>query len=91
MRNNALYFLEGERKYVQFAIHSSKSQKVVVTQANYELTQKGEVVESGSCEIVDGATLQILLEVSKAGNYELEVTYMVAPEIRKARCTVNVY
>lgn len=96
MKNSAICFLstvnfrKGERKYVQFSIVSTIDQKVVVNQASYELTNGDKVIESGSCEIIDNCILRALLEINEVGNYDLEVTYMIAPEIRKARCKVNV-
>lgn len=90
MRLAELCFLKGERRYVQFEILSTKQQKVVVLEANYTIKHEGEVVDSGSCEIVDDSILQIMVDAFDVGSYDLEITYTIAPEVRKVRCKFHV-
>ncbi len=82
-------FVRGEKKYIQFLVLSKKKEPIIITNATYTLTHNNEVVECGSCEI-DGSAILVLLELSTFGSYQLEVTYTIPPEIRKARCVVDV-
>jgi len=83
-------FILGEKKYIQFEIKSMIQQKVVITDASWILIDaEGEEVLSGSCD-VDENNLQLLLQPENEGQYILEVTYNIPPEIRKVRCEINV-
>ena len=53
------------------------------------LDTEGNEVLTGTCDIEDN-TLQLLLEPGDIGEYILEVTYEIPPEIRKVRCEINV-
>ena len=90
MRLDELHFLKGEKRYVQFEIMSRKQQKVVVVDAEYEISHCDEIIASGKCEIVDDCILQILTEQLDVGSYNLEITYTIAPEIGKVRCKIHV-
>lgn len=89
MRMTDLDFILGEKKLIEFEITSLKGETVVVASAEWSLTKQGEEVDHGECT-VDGKTLEILLEPGEIGTYELTITYKIAPEVRKARCIVNV-
>lgn len=89
MRMTDLDFILGEKKLIEFEITSLKGETVVVASAEWSLTKQGEDVDRGECT-VDGKTLEILLEPGEIGTYELTITYKIAPEVRKARCIVNV-
>lgn len=83
-------FIIGEKKYIQFEIRSMIQQKVVITEATWILLDtKGKEVLTGNCEIEDNI-LRLLLEPDAIGEYILEVTYSIPPEIRKVRCEINV-
>lgn len=84
-------FILGEKKYVKFDIKSSIGQAIIVTSAKYTLSLNGSVIESGDCEIIEGNTLQLLLQPESKAKYDLEIEYEIPPEIRKVRCKVNVY
>lgn len=90
MRLAELCFLKGERRFVQFEILSTKQQKVVVIEANYTIKHDGEIVDSGNCEIIDDSILQIMVDAFDVGSYDLEITYIIAPETRKVRCKFHV-
>ena len=82
-------FIKGEKKYVQFLISSKKKEPIIITSATYTVTHNGEMVTSGDCEI-DGSTILVLLDPLNIGSYQLEITYTIPPEIRKARCEIDV-
>ena len=84
-------FILGERKYIQFEIKSSINQTVIITSATWKLLKDDEVVDSGDCEITEGNTLDVLLFPPGIGEFTLEVEYEIPPEVRKARCNINVY
>ena len=86
----SIRFLKGEKKYVQFLISSKKKEPIIITDASFVLTRNEETVLSGACE-VDGSTILVLLDPMAIGSYELEITYTIAPETRKARCLIDVY
>lgn len=90
MRLDELYFLQGEKRFVQFEVISTKKEKVVVTEPSYTLSHDGEEVDSGACEVVNDSVLQVLIDASEIGSYDLEITYTVSPEIRKIRCKIHV-
>ena len=89
LRTEPLDFIVGEKKYVQFEIISTKNEKVVITEATYTIAHDGELFTSGSCEVEENI-MQFLAEMNEYGVYDVEVTYKVAPEVRKARCRINV-
>ena len=82
-------FIKGEKKYVQFLISSKKKEPIIITSATYTVTRNYEVVTSGDCEI-DGSMILVLLDQLNIGSYQLEVTYTIPPETRKARCVIDV-
>lgn len=82
-------FIKGEKKNIQFLVSSKKREPVIITDATYTLTRNNEVVDNGDCNI-NGSTMSVLLELMNIGSYQLEVTYMIPPETRKVRCTVDV-
>ena len=90
MRLDELKFLQGEKRYLQFEVFSTKNEKVVVTDAKYEMSHDGVVVDSGNCEILDDSMLQVLIDAENLGSYDLEITYTITPEIRKIRCKLHV-
>jgi len=90
MRLDELCFYKGEKRYVQFEVISTKNERVVVTDATYTMKHDEVVVDSGECEIVNGSVLQILIFPPDVGSYDLEITYTLAPEIRKIRCKIHV-
>ena len=90
VRTETLWFYAGETKYVQFEMISRKGEKVVVTDAVYTITHNGEEVANGTCEIVNGNSVQFLIQMNERGTFDVEVTYKIAPETRKARCKINV-
>lgn len=90
MRLDELCFLKGEKRYIQFEILSTKQQQVVVLNAEYIIKHDGETITTGQCEIVDNSILQILVEMLDVGSYDLEITYTIAPEVRKVRCKIHV-
>lgn len=91
MRLDELYFYEGEKRYVQFEVISTKNEKVVISESNYTMKHDDVVVDSGTCEIVNGSVLQILICPPDVGSYDLEITYNLALEVRKIRCKIHVY
>lgn len=85
-------FILGEKKHIEMEIKSTRPQKILIIDANYILyNENNEEVLTGICEIEDEHFIKILLEPTSRGKYTLEVTYTIPPEIRKARCKVNVY
>ena len=90
VKPETLWFYAGETKYVQFEMISRKGEKVIVTDAVYTITHNGEMVETGTCEILNGNSVQFLIQMDEHGTFDVEVTYKVAPETRKARCKINV-
>ena len=90
VRTETLWFYVGENKYVQFEMISRKGEKVIVTDATYVITHNGEVVANGPCEIVNGNSVQFLIQMNERGTFDVELTYNIAPETRKARCKINV-
>ena len=84
-------FILGERKYIQFEINSSINQRVVITSATWKLLKGDDVIDDGECEITDGNTLDVLLYPVERGSFTLVIEYAIPPEIRKTRCSVNVY
>ena len=89
--DNELYFLVGERKFVDsFVMSEDKNEVVVINSATYELKDGSKVIEQGKCEIKENK-MTCLLEIDKTGVYELMVTATVGAEIikQKARVYVN--
>ena len=82
-------FLQGEEKYIEFCVQSCRDTQLVITEALYELTLNGNLVESGAMHI-DGDTVKTLLSPSKLGVYELEVTVVVPPETIKTVALITV-
>lgn len=82
-------FILGEKKYVKFKATACDNLPPVITGATYTLTQDGDLVTSGSC-IVNGGEFMVLLEPPAKGDYLLEVSYTVAPELRKVQVAIHV-
>ena len=82
-------FIKGEKKYIQFLITSKKREPIIITNATFILTRNDEVILNGKCEI-EGSTVLVLLDPVNIGSYILEVTYTIPPEVRKARCVIDV-
>ena len=87
---DALNFIAGEERFIQFEVTSTKGETVVITEAVYEITHGSEVVDTGKCEILNGSVIQLLACMNEWGVYDLELTYKIAPETRKVRCHINV-
>jgi hypothetical protein len=85
-------FILGEKKYIQFQVKSTIQQKVVITSATWSLkhAETMEEVLTGTCEIENDSEIQLLLMPEANGQYILEVTYTIPPEIRKVRCGISV-
>lgn len=75
---------------IKFLIDKKNEPMVIVNDATYELIREGEVVTSGSCDIIEGKILRILFEANEVGSYKLILTYRVGEEIRKPRYYINV-
>ncbi len=82
-------FLLGEQRYIRFDVISRKMQPVIITDASYVLQHNGTELARGNCE-VDGSTMKVFVNATEMGTMQLEVTYTVPPETRKARCCINV-
>ena len=84
-----LEFLLGEQRYIRFNIISRKKQPVIITDATYVLSHNGNELDRGKCEIED-SSMKVFINASETGTMQLEVTYVIPPETRKVRCSVNV-
>ena len=85
-------FILGEEKYLDFKVTSRKGETIVILSANYALLDfydNEKTIKDGVCEI-DGDNISILLEPPTKGDYIVELTYVVAPETRKARVILHV-
>lgn len=85
-----LNFYKGEKRFITFEVVSTKQEKVVVSESSYVLKHCAEIVDEGVCEITSESELQVLIEASEVGSFDLEITYTVGAEIRKVRCKINV-
>lgn len=82
-------FMLGERKFVSFEV-TSKDEDFIITNATYELSYNGEIIDSGNCEI-NGHELSVLLtSPEEKGTYLLKVFYEIPPEIRGVEVVVDV-
>ena len=79
----------GEEKRLCFEIKSKTGRDLVIAQASFKLIDNGEVIQEGSCS-VEGLKLNCLVKPDRTGAMYLEITYIIAPETRKARITINV-
>lgn len=83
------HFMLGERKFVNFEV-TSKTADFIITNATYELSYNGSVVESGNCEI-DGHEISVLLtSPDEKGTYIMKVFYEIPPEIRGVEVVIDV-
>ena len=83
------HFMLGERKFVNFEV-TSKTADFIITNATYELSYNGSVVESGACEI-DGHEISVLLtSPDEKGTYVMKVFYEIPPEIRGIEVVIEV-
>lgn len=85
-----LNFYKGEKRYITFEVVSTKHEKVVVSDSSYVLKYDGQIIDEGVCEITSESELQVLIEASEVGSFDLEITYTIGAEIRKVRCKINV-
>lgn len=82
----------GENKYVELEVRSKRAESIVVSQANWTLTQDAasEAEQTGTCE-VNGGLISALVEPRQTGAYTLEITYKMPPETRKVRVMLDVH
>lgn len=83
------HFMLGERKFIDFEV-TSKNKNFVITNATYELSYNGEVIESGDCEIKGHELSVLLTSPEEKGTYILKVFYEIPPEIRGIEVVVDV-
>lgn len=83
-------FILGEEKYIKFRATSCDDIPIIITDANYTLTQNNVMESSGKCAIVNNDEILTLICPKNIGEYILEVTYTIAPETRKVRVAINV-
>ena len=85
-----LKFILGEEKRIEMKITSRKKQVIVITNAEYSITNRdGALITGGQCEI-NGSEMSVLYTPDKVGVYMFEVTYTIPPERLKARCDLVV-
>ena len=83
-------FLLGEQRHIRVQVTSKKQQVIVITDAEYTITdRKGNLTTSGQCNI-NGAEMSMLYIPDNPGVYTFEVTYVIPPETLKARCDLSV-
>lgn len=82
--NDAIHFIQGEDRLLKFEVTSCCGVVVVRDAAYLVRDNANRIVKQGNC-IINGAILSIQFSPDKAGVYQLEITYTVAPNTRKAR------
>jgi len=72
----------GERRHIQFLIHSCKDENFQIADCDYELKKYGasEPEDSGSGNALDHM-IDIVIEPKERGKYQLKVTYRIVDEI----------
>lgn len=86
----AVHFIFGERKYVWFDIRASGETGFTIQNAKWKLKKGGKEVTSGSCEVDSGTTVRVLLDPPERGDFILEMSYEVPPELKKSEVVVLV-
>lgn len=82
-RNALRYFKLGEKKYIDWVLKKNRVNDVlVVERATWQLKDlaSGEIKDAGTCEI-ERDTVSVLLHPENKGNFVLEVTISVPPEV----------
>lgn len=82
-------FILGEEKMLDFEVKSKSGQMIIISSASFELKHNGKTVQEGKMDI-DGQKLHCLIRPTATGNMYLEIKYVIAPEIRKARIEIDV-
>lgn len=86
---NKVRFILGEDKHVKLLVRSPNGEPFTILTASYILSRFGEVMLQGECDINDHY-LDCKIAPKETGTHILEVTYVVADSIRKARIEVEV-
>ena len=87
---NRVRFIQGEDKHVKLFVKAPNDEPFTILSATYTLSRFGEVEAKGECDI-NGHYLDIKMEPKKkTKSYILEITYVVADSVRKARIEVEV-
>lgn len=81
----------GEKREITIHISSTKDQPFTIRNAKWNLINrnKGLVVESGACTVVD-KNVSALIQPQVDGSYILEFSYEIANEILKATVKIEV-
>ncbi len=73
-------FEVGEKRLIEWeAVPNSSIDTVVVTNAEYSIIRKGEVIKSGSASI-DGTKISCIFEAEETGSFILRISVTVPPE-----------
>lgn len=87
---NSIRFMQGEQRYLEFEIIPRRANDtVVITAADWTLSQNGAAVDDGACE-ADGKIIRALIAPAEKGVYQLELSVTVPPETRKERLMLYV-
>lgn len=87
--NNSIQMIAGETRQLEFEVCCADGTPVV-QRATFTLTQEGETMKQGDCDI-NGSLISALISPEQPGSYELWLTYTIAPNTRKARWAVYVH
>ncbi len=78
--NEEMYFILGEREYIEGKVRPRNPKEVVVvTEATYKITQGESLVEEGKCEI-DGDNVRFLFHADTVGVFKAEMSASVGAE-----------
>ena len=83
------HFMLGERKFVNFEV-TSKTEDFIITNATYNLSYNGEIIETGECIIEDHEISVLLTSPEEKGTYIMKVFYEIPPEIRGIEVVIDV-
>lgn len=87
---NKVRFIQGENKHIKLLVRAPNDEPFTILSATYTFSRFGEIEAEGECDI-NGHYLDIKMEPKKkTRSYILEITYVVADSVRKARIEVEV-
>lgn len=83
-------FIKGEKPNLGFVVRNVEDETIVITEAIFCLTNdQGEIALSGNC-IIEEDSVFVLLPLNEVGEFTLEITVTVPPEIIKERIDIRV-
>lgn len=84
-------FLEGEQRYLDFEVKSTRKEPFSIVDADYVVTKKdGTVFDKGSMTILDGNTVRFLFCAREKGAFVLQLSVTIPPELIEYKSLIYV-